>query len=84
MRETITINRIIGCSLLDKEVAQQISAYTLTIQEAPFTSEMLTKYCSGEQTCKSPDCQFIIGLSGKSYSKPIEIIYNFFKSHSVQ
>jgi len=77
MRETITINRIIKCSLLDKEVAQQISAYTLTIQEAPFASEILTKYCSGEQTCKSSDCQFIIGLLGKSYSKPLETIYNF-------
>jgi len=83
MRETITINRIIKCSLLDKEVAQQISAYTLTIQETPFTSEMLTKYCSGEQTCKSLDCQFIIGVLGKSYSKSLEIIYNFMNNDSV-
>ena len=84
MRETITINRIIRCSLLDKEVAQQISAYTLTIPETPFMDEILTKYCSGEQTCKSLDCQFIIGLSGKSYSKPLETIYNFLNKDSVQ
>jgi len=84
MRETITINRIIDCSLIGKEVAQQISAYTLTIQEAPFTSEMLTKYCSGEQICKSPDCQFIIGVVGKSYSKPLETIYNFLNKDSIE
>lgn len=80
MRETVTINRIIECSLLDKEVAQQISAYTLNIEDRLFTSEILTKYCSGEHTCKSPDCQFIVGVSGKSYSKPLEIIYNFLKN----
>lgn len=77
MRETITINRITCCSLTDKEVAQQISAYVLTKPEAKPTSELLTKYCSGESTCKSTDCQFIIGLSGKQYSKSIDSIFNY-------
>ena len=79
MRETITINRIIQCSFTTREVAQQISAYTLTEQGKEAISELLTKYCSGEQTCNSPDCQFIIGLPGKTYSKPLENIYNCWK-----
>ncbi|HEY3425308.1 MAG TPA: hypothetical protein VGL27_10970 [Negativicutes bacterium] len=76
MRETITINRIIHCSFMDKEVAQQISAYVLSDQGTERTSEILTKYCSGEYTCKSPDCQYIIGLSGKPYTKSLESIYH--------
>jgi hypothetical protein len=76
MRETITINRIIQCSFINKEVAQQISAYALTIEGNQFTSEILTKYCSGEHACQSPDCQFTIGLSGKTYTKSLESIYN--------
>lgn len=76
MRETITINRITCCSLTGKEVAQQISAYVLTKPAAKPASELLTKYCSGESTCKSTDCQFIIGLSGKQYSKSIDSIFN--------
>ncbi|GMA97424.1 hypothetical protein [Pelosinus sp. IPA-1] len=75
MRETVTINRIIQCSFIGKEVAQQISAYTLTMQQNQITSEILTKYCSAEHACKCPDCQFIIGLSGKSYTKSLESIY---------
>ncbi|MBP2637120.1 MAG: hypothetical protein H6Q72_3027 [Firmicutes bacterium] len=78
MRETITINRITRCSLTGKEVAQQFSAYVLSSkQDAKPTSELLTKYCSGESTCKSTDCQFIIGLSGKQYSKSIDSIFNY-------
>ena len=80
MRETITINRITCCSLTGKEVAQQFSAYVLSKQEAKPTSELLTKYCSGESTCKSTDCQFIIGVSGKKYSKSIESIFNYVNS----
>lgn len=76
MRETITINRIIQCAFTNKEVAQQISAYTLTGQGKEQTSELLTKYCSGEHACKSPDCQFIIGLPGKNYTKSLESIYS--------
>ena len=76
MRETVTINRIIYCSFTSKEVAQQISAYCLTGHGDQLTSEILTKYCSGEQVCKSPDCQFIIGLSGKAYTKSLESIYH--------
>jgi hypothetical protein len=74
MRETVTVNRIICCSLLNKEVAQQISAYANEDKDN-HTSELLTKYCSGEQWCHSQDCQFITGLSGKSYSKPLSTIY---------
>ncbi len=77
MRETITINRITRCSFTGKEVAQQVSAYILTKQEAEPASELLTKYCSGESSCKSPDCQFIIGLSGKQYSKAIDSIFKY-------
>lgn len=78
MRETITINRIIKCAFVDKEVAQQISAYALTIEEVRHNSEILTKYCSGEHSCKSPDCQFVTGLSGKVYTKAIQTIYDCF------
>lgn len=78
MRETITINRITRCSFTGKEVAQQFSAYALTRQNAEAASELLTKYCSAESTCKSTDCQFIIGLSGKHYSKPIDSIFKYF------
>jgi hypothetical protein len=77
MRETITINRITCCSLTGKEVAQQLSAYVLSKQEGKPISELLTKYCSGESTCQSTDCQFIIGLSGKQYSKSIDSIFNY-------
>jgi hypothetical protein len=77
MRETITINRITHCELTGKEVAQQFSAYILTKQAAQPTSELLTKYCSGESTCKSTDCQFIIGLSGKHYTKKIDNIFKY-------
>ena len=77
MRETITINRITHCTLTGKEVAQQVSAYVLSNQEAKPTSELLTKYCSGESTCKSTDCQFIIGLAGKQYSKSIDNIFKY-------
>ncbi|CUH95257.1 hypothetical protein P22_1327 [Propionispora sp. 2/2-37] len=75
MRETITINRIIQCTFINKEVAQQISAYMLTDQDKEQTSELLTKYCSGGHACHCPDCQFIIGPSGKTYTKPLEGIY---------
>lgn len=75
MRETITVNRIIQCSFIGKEVAQQISAYTLTVDGRQHTSEILTKYCSGEHVCKGQDCQFIIGVSGKDYTKSLESIY---------
>lgn len=78
MRETITINRIIDCSFYGKEVAQQISAYAITPQQTDQTSEILTKYCSGEHSCGSADCQFIVGLTGKSYTKPLDnILKNF-------
>lgn len=77
MRETITINRIIQCSFSGKEVAQQISAYVLTDPGDKHSNQILTKYCSGEQACKSPDCQFITGLSGKIYTKPLESIYKY-------
>ena len=77
MRETITINRITQCSFTGKEVAQQVSAYVLTKHEAEPASELLTKYCSGESSCKSSDCQFIIGLSGKQYSKAIDSIFKY-------
>lgn len=79
MRETVTINRIIGCSLLNKEVAQQISAYSNGDEKDRQSSEMLTKYCSGEQWCHSEDCQFIRGLTGENYSKPLATIYRVFE-----
>ncbi len=47
MRETITVNRIINCALIEKEVAHQISTYYIAEQGIPDASEMLTKYCSG-------------------------------------
>lgn len=78
MRETVTVNRITQCSFTGKEVAQQFSAYALTAQEPQPGSELLTKYCSGESSCKSADCQFIIGLTGKKYSKAIDSIFKYF------
>ncbi|WP_371372902.1 hypothetical protein [Sporomusa aerivorans] len=77
MRETITINRITTCSLTGKEVAQQLSAYVLDKQENRPRSEILTKYCSGESACNSTDCQFIVGLAGKTYSKAIDGIFRY-------
>jgi hypothetical protein len=77
MRETITINRITTCSLTGKDVAQQLSAYVLAKQEGKASSEILTKYCSGESACKSTDCQFIVGLAGKKYSKAIDGIFKY-------
>ena len=71
MRETITINRIIRCTFIDSEVAQQVSAYNLNEQGDTEVSEILTKYCSGHPACKSTDCQFVIGLPGKVYSKSL-------------
>lgn len=79
MRETVTVNRIICCRLLDKEVAQQISAYSSEDTQGKNNSEMITKYCSGEQWCHSQDCQFTSGLSGKCYTKELETIYRIFK-----
>ncbi|MCE5287143.1 MAG: hypothetical protein LLG02_15045 [Pelosinus sp.] len=79
MRETVTINRIICCNLLNKEVAQQISAYSKEDAQGKNTSEMITKYCSGEQWCHSQDCQFTNGLSGKNYTKPLDAIYRIFE-----
>ena len=76
MRETITINRIIECSFINKEVAQQVSAYTITGQGNDLKSELLTKYCSGQHACNSMDCQFIIGLPGKTYTKSLESVYS--------
>jgi len=75
MRETITVNRIIQCSLVAKEVAQQISAYYLTEDGKADASEILTKYCSGCSACKSLDCQFVIGVAGKVYTKSLESIF---------
>ncbi len=79
MRETITVNRIINCALIEKEVAQQISTYYIAEQGIPDASEMLTKYCSGYPACKGDKCQFVIGLSGKVYTKSLESIYAYFK-----
>jgi hypothetical protein len=79
MRETVTVNRIISCCLLNKEVAQQISAYSNEDMQGKSTSEMITKYCSGEQWCHSEDCQFTSGLSGKCYTKSLETIYRVFE-----
>lgn len=79
MRETVTINRIISCSLLEKEVAQQISAYAKEDTNKTAASEIITKYCSGEQWCHSEDCQFTSGLSGKNYSKSLAGIYRVFE-----
>jgi len=79
LRETITVNRIILCSFINREVAQQVSAYTLTEQDNAQISELLTKYCSGAHACQRPDCQFIIGPTGKNYSKTLESIYQYWK-----
>jgi len=75
MRETITVNRIIQCSYTKKEVAQQISAYYLSEQGKSDSSEILTKYCSGYSACGNADCQFLIGLAGKVYTKSLESIF---------
>jgi len=77
MKETITINRITQCSFVKKEVAQQISAYAIIEQGKVQISELLTAYCSSEHTCKSPDCQFIIGMQGENYTKSLESIYSY-------
>ena len=78
MRETITINRIIKCSLIEKDIAQQISAYFVSEQGDPEVSEILTKYCSGYPACRGERCQFVIGLAGEVYTKPLESIYTHF------
>ena len=75
MRETITVNRIIKCSFIEKEVAQQISTYYLSEQGNP---EILTKYCSGYPACKGERCQFVVGLAGEVYTKSLESIYTHF------
>ena len=77
MRETITMNRIIRCTLIDSEVAQQVSAYNLNEQGETDVSEILTKYCSGHPACKSIDCQFVTGLSGKVYTKSLDRICRY-------
>ena len=77
MRETITVNRIIQCLFTESEVAQQISAYSLSEQKKSDTSEILTKYCSGYPACNSVDCQFVTGVSGKVYTKSLESIYAY-------
>lgn len=82
MRETITVNRIILCSFINKEVAQQISAYMLAGQDTDHTSELLTKYCSGAHVCQSADCQFILGPAGKNYSKALESILQYWENNS--
>jgi len=79
VRETITVNRIIECSYIEKEVAQQVSTYNISEQGTPDASEMLTKYCSGYPACKGEKCQFVIGLSGEVYTKPLESIFAYFK-----
>ena len=76
MRETITLNRVGPCSFTGKDVAQQLSGYCLN-EEHRIESALLTKYCSGESVCGSTDCQLIVGTSGKIYSKPVQIIYDF-------
>jgi hypothetical protein len=77
MRETITVNRIILCAFTGNEVAQQISAYFLTGQGPENAGEILTKYCSGQYACKSVDCQFVVGITGKNYTKALENIYTY-------
>ncbi|HWR38906.1 MAG TPA: hypothetical protein VN611_05370 [Patescibacteria group bacterium] len=77
MRETITINRITPCPILGREVAQQISAYAIPGEDKRTKSELLTAYCSGGDVCKTPDCQFLAGLSGKAYTKTLAGIYQF-------
>lgn len=78
MRETITINRIIKCSFIEKDIAQQISAYFVSEQGESEVSEILTKYCSGYPACGGERCQFVIGLSGEVYTKPLESIFKYF------
>lgn len=78
MRETITLNRVGTCRFTGKEVAQQISGYCLE-EEQRQESDMLTKYCSGESLCKSTDCQFVVGPSGKVYTKSINIAFDILK-----
>jgi hypothetical protein len=78
MRETITMNRIIRCTLTEAEVAQQISAYNLSGQGTSNDGEILTKYCSGYPACNSLDCQFVSGISGKVYTKTLESICKYF------
>ncbi|MEN6413835.1 MAG: hypothetical protein ABFC84_13900 [Veillonellales bacterium] len=78
MRETITANRITICPVIGKQVAQQISAYSLQEDGSTARQEILTKYCSGEVICKSTDCQFVVGLKGKIYTDPIDTIYKGF------
>ena len=82
MGETVTINRITYCPVADREVAQQISAYTISEQKGKdkHKSELLTKQCSAQDLCQSQDCQFIIGLSGKAYTKTLTGIYQFVDS----
>ncbi|MDU2064991.1 MAG: hypothetical protein E6713_09110 [Sporomusaceae bacterium] len=75
MRETITMNRVGRCTLTGKEVAQELSGYCLS-EESHMESALLTKYCSGESLCKSTDCQFVIGVSGKNYTKSIQILFD--------
>ena len=79
VRETITVNGIIRCSFIEKEVAQQVSTYNVSEQGKPAASEMLTKYCSGYPACKGEQCQFVIGLSGEVYTKPLESIFAYFE-----
>jgi len=80
VRETITINRIIQCSFIGKEVAQQISAYALSHNENHEATEIFTKYCSGQHSCASADCQIIVGLPGKIYTKPLDGILKCFNT----
>jgi hypothetical protein len=72
VRETITVNRIIKCSFIEKEVAQQISTYHISEQGTPDAGEILTKYCSGYPACKGERCQFVIGLAGEVYTKSLK------------
>ncbi|MBU2701714.1 hypothetical protein Ga0466249_002833 [Sporomusaceae bacterium BoRhaA] len=78
MRETITLNRVGTCHFTGKEVAQQISGYCLE-EEQRQESHVLTKYCSGESLCHSKDCQFVVGTSGKVYTKNINIAFDILK-----
>jgi hypothetical protein len=78
MRETITMNRIIRCTLIEAEVAQQVSAYSLSEHENNDAGEILTKYCSGYPACNSVDCQLVTGMSGKVYTKSLASICAYF------
>lgn len=79
MRETITVNRITDCPLIVRQVAQQISAYSLIANDGQQRCELLTKYCSGQSICQSLDCQFTVGLQGKAYTKSFASIYKAFE-----